>query len=112
MGKFISKNKKKISKNSKENDKKIDNTSKIKKEEVKTKEKNLENQILTKLSKYIKGPLEESKENIYFEIKDIENDYIKLENEIQQISLAKICKEYEESENLLYKYLNKGKNRS
>jgi hypothetical protein len=106
MGIFYLKNKKKKSKNNE----KIDNTLKIKKEEVKTKEKKTENQILIKLSKYIKGQKEESKENIYFEIKDIENNYIKLENEIQQISLAKICNEEEDSENLLEKYLKKLKN--
>ena len=58
--------------------------------------------------KYIKGEKEESNEEIFFNVKIIENQYIKLQREIQQISLDKIEDDENTNENkCLENYLKK-----
>lgn len=51
------------------------------------------------ISKYLKDTNDESNGDIYYKVKDIENDYNKLENEIQQISLDKNCDDDKDNEN-------------
>lgn len=64
------------------------------------------------ISKYIKDANDESNEGIYYKVKDIETDYIKLESEIQQISLDKNCDddENEDQQNSHENYLKNLKN--
>lgn len=79
------------------------------KEEKKKDKRNKED-----ISKYIKGENEESNENIYYKVKDIENEYNKIENEIQQLSLDKNCddndNENEAQESSHERFLKKLKN--
>ena len=97
----------------------------LKKEEQKdNKEKKIDVQIeeeekkdtknQEEISKYIKDESEESNEDIYYKIKDIETEYSKLENEIQQLSLDKNCddneNENEVQENSHENYLKKLRN--
>lgn len=77
MGNGDSKNKNEKDCNEKENYSKIKEEKKGKKEEY--------------ISKYIRDTNNELNENVYYKVKEIENDYDKIENEIQQICLDKNC---------------------
>ena len=101
MGNFPSENKKEKVGPEKESDSKIKKNKKDKKEEY--------------IAKYIKDTNDESNENIYYKVKEIENDYNKVENYIQQICLDKNCDdndddEKETQENSHENYLKKLKN--
>jgi hypothetical protein len=101
MGNFPSENKKEKAGTEKKSDSKIKKNKKDKKEEY--------------IAKYIKDTNDESNENIYYKVKEIENDYNKVENYIQQICLDKNCDdndddEKETQENSHENYLKKLKN--
>ena len=73
----------------------------IEKEKDKTKIKSTTKENIGKkdeenLSKYLKYK-KESNSNIYYQVKSIENEYIELENEIQQVSLDKNCDDDDEN---------------
>ena len=100
MGDLVSKNKKEKADTKKGGDSKIKEEKKDKNEEY--------------ISKYLKEKNDESNENVYFKVKEIENDYNKVENEIQQMCLDKSCDdnddENETQENSHENYLKKLKN--
>lgn len=83
----------------------------IEKEKDKTKIKSTMKENIGKkdeenLSKYLKDKIELNS-SIYYQVKSIENEYIKLESEIQQVSLDKNCDDDDDGENKIEIFLKK-----